>query len=199
MGAAIGRLYALSFCCLLLATEGSKNTEIARRLGIKRGMAATWRSRFAERRVEGLLDEPRPGAAQDDHRRGGGGDHHDTREPRRRTRRTGRPGRWGHEVGLPQSAALRIWRAFGLQPHRQEDLEAFQGSQFVAKVDNVVGLYLNPPERAVVLCVDEKSRARSKRSIAPPHPPDAARHTRASDSRLQALRDLEPVRGARDR
>jgi hypothetical protein len=62
------------------------------------------------------------------------------------------------EVGLTQSAVLRIWRAFGLQPHRQETWKLSKDPQFVVKVRDVVGLYLNPPERAVVLCVDEKSQ-----------------------------------------
>jgi hypothetical protein len=62
------------------------------------------------------------------------------------------------EVGLTQSAVLRIWQAFGLQPHRQEIWKLSKDPQFVAKVRDVVGLYLNPPERAVVLCVDEKVR-----------------------------------------
>jgi hypothetical protein len=62
------------------------------------------------------------------------------------------------EVGLTQSAVHRIWRAFGLQPHRQETWKLSQDPQFVAKVRDVAGLYLDPPERAVVLCVDEKSQ-----------------------------------------
>ncbi len=62
------------------------------------------------------------------------------------------------EVGLTQSAVHRIWKAFGLQPHRTETFKLCRDPQFVAKVCDVVGLYLNPPERAVVLCVDEKSQ-----------------------------------------
>jgi hypothetical protein len=62
------------------------------------------------------------------------------------------------EVGLTQSAVHRIWKAFGLQPHRAETFKLSRDPQFVAKVRDVVGLYLNPPERAVVLCVDEKSQ-----------------------------------------
>ena len=62
------------------------------------------------------------------------------------------------EVGLTQSAVHRIWKAFGLQPHRAETLKLSRDPQFVAKVRDVVGLYLNPPERAVVLFVDEKSQ-----------------------------------------
>jgi transposase len=105
---------------VLLAAEGLKNTEIAERLGIKRATAARWRSRFAEHRLDGLLDEPRPGRPRTI-----------TDEqveeviiktletaPRDATHWSTRS--MAREVGLTQSAVLRIWRAFGLQPHRQE-------------------------------------------------------------------------------
>ena len=71
------------------------------------------------------------------------------------------------EVGLTQSAVLRIWKAFGLQPHRQETWKLSKDPQFIAKVRDVVGLYLNPPERAVVLCVDEKSQIQALDRTAP--------------------------------
>ena len=82
---------------------------------------------------------------------------------------------------------LRIWQAFGLQPHRQETWKLSKDPQFIDKVRDVVGLYLDPPERAVVLCVDEKSQIQALG----PHradPADAARHPRARDPRLQARR-----------
>jgi transposase len=145
---------------VLLAADGLKNTEIAERLGISRNMAMTWRARFAEHRLDGLLDEPRPGrprtitdeqveevvvrtleSAPKD------ATHWSTRSMAR-------------EVGLTQSAVLRIWTAFGLQPHRTETWKLSKDPQFIDKVRDVVGLYLNPPERAVVLCVDEKSQIR---------------------------------------
>ena len=71
------------------------------------------------------------------------------------------------EVGLNQTAVHRIWKAFGLQPHRQDAWKLSKDPQFIEKVRDVVGLYLNPPERAVVLCVDEKSQTRRRRSIGP--------------------------------
>ena len=83
------------------------------------------------------------------------------------TRRTGRRGRWRREVGLTQSAVHRIWKAFGLQPHRQEAWKLSRDPQFVDKVKDVVGLYLDPPERAVVLCVDEKSQIQALDRTAP--------------------------------
>lgn len=74
------------------------------------------------------------------------------------------------EVGLTQSAVLRIWRAFGLQLHRQEAWKLSKDPQFVAKVRDVVGLYLDPPERAVMLCLDEKSQIRALDRTGPTPP-----------------------------
>ena len=74
------------------------------------------------------------------------------------------------EVGLTQSAVHRIWKAFGLQPHRQDAWKLSKDPQFVAKVRDVVGLYLDPPERAVVLCVDEKSQIQALDRTAPIFP-----------------------------
>jgi hypothetical protein len=71
------------------------------------------------------------------------------------------------EVSLTQSAVHRIWKAFGLAPHRQETWKLSKDPQFIDKVRDVVGLYLNPPERAVVLCVDEKSQIQALDRTAP--------------------------------
>src|SRR3954452_14804665 len=105
---------------VLLAADGLKNTEVGERLGIKRGTAATWRARFAEQRLDGLLDEPRPGRP-----RTISDDQVDevivkTLEttPKDATHWSTRS--MAKEVGLTQNAVLRIWHAFGLQPHRQD-------------------------------------------------------------------------------
>src|SRR3954467_3977298 len=143
---------------VLLAADGVRTGEIADRLDVHRNTVAKWRRRFAAERLDGLVDEPRPGqprtitdsmvdevitktleAAPKD------ATHWSTRS-------------MAAEVGLTQSAVHRIWKAFGLQPHRSETFKLSRDPQFVAKVRDVVGLYLNPPERAVVLCVDEKSQ-----------------------------------------
>jgi len=182
---------------VLAAAEGLKNTEIAERLGISRNMATTWRSRFAEHRLDGLLDEPRPGRPRTI-----------TDEqveevivktlettPKDATHWSTRS--MAREVGLTQSAVLRIWKAFGLQPHRQETWKLSRDPQFIAKVRDVVGLYLNPPERAVVLCVDEKSQIQALDRTAPilpllPGTPERATHDykRAGTSSLYAALDL---------
>jgi transposase len=101
------------------------------------------------------------------------------------------------EVGLNQSAVHRIWRAFGLQPHRQETWKLSKDPQFIEKVRDVVGLYLDPPERAVVLCVDEKSQIQALDRTAPilpmlPGTPERATHDykRAGTSSLYAALDI---------
>ncbi len=182
---------------VLLAADGLKNTEIGERLGIKRSTAATWRTRFAEHRLDGLADEPRPG------------------QPRKITdakveevivktlETTPKDAtHWSTrsmaaEVGLNQSAVHRIWKAFGLQPHRQDAWKLSRDPQFIEKVRDVVGLYLNPPERAVVLCVDEKSQIQALDRTAPilpmlPGVPQRATHDykRAGTSSLYAALDI---------
>jgi transposase len=142
---------------VLLAAEGLRNTEIAARLGINRAMAAKWRSRFAEHRLDGLADEPRPGRPRTITDEQVDAVITKTLEstPKDATHWSTRS--MATEVGLTQTAVSRIWRAFGLQPHRQDSFKLSK-DLFVDKVHDVVGLYLNPPERAVVLCVDEKSQ-----------------------------------------
>ena len=101
------------------------------------------------------------------------------------------------EVGLTQTAVHRIWQAFGLQPHRQETWKLSKDPLFVEKVRDVVGLYLDPPERAVVLCVDEKSQIQALDRTAPilpmlPGTPERATHDykRSGTSSLYAALDL---------
>jgi transposase len=188
---------ALRSRIVLLAGEGLNNTEIAARLEIDVKSARKWRNRFAEHRLDGLTDEPRPGqprkitdekveevivktleSAPKD------ATHWSTRSMAR-------------EVGLNQTAVLRIWRAFGLQPHRQQTWKLSRDRQFIEKVRDVVGLYLNPPERAVVLCVDEKSQIQALDRTAPilpmlPGTPERATHDykRSGTSSLYAALDL---------
>jgi transposase len=182
---------------VLRAAEGLKNVEIAERLAVHRPMVTKWRNRFAEHRLDGLTDEPRPGQPRTiiDEK---------VEEvivktlettPRNATHWSTRS--MAREVGLNQSAVQRIWKAFGLQPHRQEAWKLSTDPQFVAKVRDVVGLYLNPPERAVVLCVDEKSQIQALDRTAPilpmlPGTPARATHDykRSGTSSLYAALDL---------
>jgi transposase len=143
---------------VLVAADGRSNQAIARSLRLTPWTVGKWRRRFLAQRLDGLLDEPRPGAPrtitdadvervitltlestpQD-------ATHWSTRSMARRT-------------GMSQSAVSRIWRAFGLQPHRSETFKLSTDPLFIEKVKDIVGMYLDPPEQALVLCVDEKTQ-----------------------------------------
>src|SRR5215207_1672012 len=182
---------------VLAAGDGLKNTEIADRLGVGRPMVTKWRNRFAEQRLDGLLDEPRPGRPRTISDEQVDEVIVKTLEttPKDATHWSTRS--MAKEVGLTQNAVLRIWHAFGLQPHRQETFKLSSDPQFVEKVHDVVGLYLNPPERAVVLCVDEKSQIQALDRTQPilpllPGVPERASHDyrRAGTSSLYAALNL---------
>jgi transposase len=188
---------ALRSRIVLGAAEGLNNTEIAERFGVHRSVAARWRGRFVEHRLDGLTDEPRPGQprtitdAQVEEVIVKTLESTPTDATHWSTRSMAR------EVGLTQSAVHRIWKAFGLQPHRQETWKLSKDPLFVAKVRDVVGLYLNPPERAVVLCVDEKSQIQALDRTAPilpmlPGTPQRATHDyrRSGTSSLYAALDI---------
>jgi transposase len=188
---------ALRSRIVLLAAEGRNNTEIAAELAIKRGTAAKWRSRFVEHRLDGLTDEPRPGRPRTISDEQVEAVIVKTLEttPKDATHWSTRS--MAAEVGLTQSAVLRIWKAFGLQPHRQETWKLSKDPLFVDKVKDVVGLYLDPPERAVVLCVDEKSQIQALDRTAPilpmlPGTPERATHDykRSGTSSLYAALNL---------
>src|SRR4051794_19101938 len=143
---------------VLSVADGLRSGEVAERVGVHRNTVAKWRRRFEAERLDGLLDEPRPGQPRTITDQKVDEVIAKTLEsaPKNATHWSTRS--MASEVGLTQSAVHRIWKAFGLQPHRAETFKLSRDPQFVAKVRDVVGLYLNPPERAVVLCVDEKSQ-----------------------------------------
>ena len=143
---------------VLAAAAGMENQAICVEVGADANTVGKWRRRFAADRLDGLLDEPRPGIP----RKIGDDDIADTI---RRTLETTPDGatHWSlrsmaKAVGYAPSTIHRIWRAFGLQPHRTETFKLSTDTLFVEKVRDIVGLYLSPPERALVLCVDEKSQ-----------------------------------------
>ena len=131
---------------------------IAERLGVTRLTVPTWRKRFAVRRLDGLLDEPRPGAPRTVSDAKVAEVVTATLEslPAGRTHWSTRA--MAKASGVARSTVHRIWRAFSLQPHRSETFKLSTDPLFVEKVRDIVGLYLSPPERALVLCVDEKSQ-----------------------------------------
>jgi transposase len=147
---------ALRARIILACADGGHNTEVAEGLGIFRQTVGRWRSRFIVGGVDGLLDEPRPGAPRKItdaavenvvtltlESKPKDATHWSTRSLAKR-------------AGLSRSSVARIWRAFGLRPHRSESFKLSTDPLLIEKVRDIVGLYLNPPDRAAVLCVDEK-------------------------------------------
>lgn len=149
---------ALRARILLRCAEGFDNRAVAVEMGITGQTVGKWRSRFIEKRLEGLLDEPRPGAPRqirdEDVERVLTVTLEST--PRDATHWSTRS--MAKVSGLSQTAVSRIWRAFALQPHRSETFKLSKDPLFIEKVRDIVGLYLNPPDRALVLCVDEKAQ-----------------------------------------
>lgn len=182
---------------VLLVADGLRNGEVAGRLGVHRNTVTKWRRRFEAERLDGLVDEPRPGQPRTISDQKVDEVITKTLEsaPKDATHWSTRA--MAKETGLNQTAVHRIWRAFGLQPHRAETFKLSKDPQFVAKVRDVVGLYLNPPERAVVLCVDEKSQIQALDRTQPilpmaPGLPERATHDykRHGTSSLYAALDL---------
>ena len=158
---------ALRCRIVLECATGQTNREVSRRLGVSEATVSKWRRRFVARRLEGLHDEPRPGVPRsitdDDvealivatlEQTPTDATHWSTRSMAKAT-------------GMSQSAVSRIWRAFGLKPHLVDSFKLSPDPQFVEKVRDVVGLYLNPPEGALVLCVDEKTQIQALDRTAP--------------------------------
>ena len=171
---------ALRARIILACSEGGQSKVIAERMGLDRETVGKWRRRFMAQRLEGLRDEPRSGTPR-------------TLEDARieavivRTLETLPPDatHWSSRSmakasGVSISSVQRIWRAFGLQPHRLETFKLSTDPDFVAKVRDVVGLYVSPPEHAIVLCVDEKSQIQAldrTQPLLPMRPGQAARRS----------------------
>lgn len=165
---------------ILACAEGHSNTAVAARLQVARPTVGKWRARFVDKRLDGLLDEPRPGAPRvitdaDVERVVARTLETSPRDATHWSTRT-----MAQASGLSQSAISRIWRACGLQPHRTETFKLSQDPLFIEKVRDVVGLYLNPPDKALVLCVDEKAQIQAldrTRPLLPMRPGQVERRT----------------------
>jgi transposase len=174
---------ALALRCriVLECAKGGTNIEVAEHLGVSRATVGKWRLRFLEARLDGLYDEPRPGAP-----RTVSDDHVEQvivktleEAPRDATHWSTRS--MAQATGMSASTVGRIWRAFGLKPHLVDSFKLSPDPQFIEKVRDIVGLYLNPPEGALVLCVDEKSQIQALDRTAPilplrPGLPERATH-----------------------
>jgi transposase len=165
---------------VLACAEGRDNKDVAVELGVTTQTVGKWRRRFLERRLDGLADQPRPGAPRkvtDQDVEAVVTGTLETR-PKRATHWSTRG--MAQDVGLSQSTISRIWRAFGLKPHRADTFKLSNDPFFVEKVRDVVGLYLAPPENAIVLCVDEESQVQAldrTQPLLPMQPGQAERHT----------------------
>ena len=154
---------ALALRCriVLAAASGASNAQVARELGVSLPTVRKWRGRFVERGLDGLVDEPRPG------RPAVIGVEQveqviiDTLESTPQGATHWSRAKMARHSGLSASTIGRIWRAFGLQPHRTEGFKLSNDPLFAEKVYDIVGLYLNPPQAAVVLSVDEKSQVQA--------------------------------------
>jgi transposase len=176
---------------LACAEPGATNAGVARQLKVSRPSVTTWRARFAAHRLDGLVDVPRPGAPRQV------GDEQIeqlialTLEtlPENATHWSTRA--MAQRAGMSQTMVSRIWRAFGLQPHRAETFKLSSDPAFVDKVRDVVGLYMSPPDRALVLCLDEKPQIQAVERTAPSvpmRPGQVERHTH--DYRRHGTTDL---------
>jgi transposase len=164
---------------VLACAEGLDNKAVAKKLRCSKGMVGKWRSRFLQARLEGLYDEPRPGAPRKVT---------DTQveqvviqtlesTPRGETHWSTRG--LAKATGLSRMTISRIWHAFGLQPHRSGTFKLSPDPQLIEKVRDIVGLYMNPPDHAVVFCVDEKSQiqALDRTQLLPLRPGQVERRT----------------------
>jgi transposase len=149
---------ALRSRIILECATGIDSKRVAQQISVTQQTVSKWRNRFAMDRLDGLLDAPRPGAPRtiDDARVDAVIAKTLETVPKNATHWSTR--NMARETGLSQTAVSRIWRAFGLQPHRQETFKLSTDPLFVDKVRDIVGLYLAPPTKALVLCVDEKSQ-----------------------------------------
>lgn len=149
---------ALRARIVLACAQGTPNRAVAQQLRVTKQTVGKWRQRFIDRGPDGLLDEPRPGAPRQI-----GDDIVEAVVAKTLQETPADATHWStrslaRDMKLSQTAVSRIWRAFGLQPHRQETFKLSTDALFVDKVRDIVGLYLAPPTKAVVLCVDEKSQ-----------------------------------------
>jgi transposase len=171
---------ALRSRIVLRCATGMSSTAVARELGVTDQTVCKWRGRFVKKGAAGLLDEPRSGVPRkitDDQVEALIVKTLES-TPRDATHWSTRS--MAAATGLSRPTINRIWRAFGLQPHRTETVKLSPDPQLVEKVRDIVGLYLNPPERALVLCADEKSQIQAldrTQPILPMRPGQAERRT----------------------
>lgn len=179
------RWVALRAKIVLVCAEGASNTAVAAKLRVTPATVGDWRQRFVDRGVDGLFDEPRPGAARtitDDDVEAILVKTLETK-PKGRTHWSTR--RMAKQAGVSHTTVGRIWRTFGLQPHVVESFKISDDPLFVEKVRDIVGLYLNPPQHAVVLSFDEKPQVQALERAQPILPMDFGQPERQTHNYLR--------------
>src|ERR1700690_2116268 len=156
-----GQAMAMRAKIVLGCDEGLSNSAVAKNLQITGATVCKWRERFRVNRLEGLLDEPRPGAPRSITDKQVEAVVTKTLESMPASSTHWSTRLMAKKAGLSQTAVVRIWHAFGLQPHRLENFKLSKDPQFVEKVRDIVGLYMNPPDRAIVLRSEEKSQVQA--------------------------------------
>jgi transposase len=178
---------------VLACAEGEDNSVVAETLAVSKVTVGKWRKRFLDKRLDGLVDEPRPGTPRTI-------TDADVERVVTKTLET-KPKNATHwstrsmaeATGMSQTAIVRIWHASGLQPHRTKTFKLSEDPLFIEKVRDVVGLYMNPPEHAIVLSIDEKSQLQAL-DRTQPAAADGTLAGGAAHARLRALRDHVVVR-----
>jgi transposase len=179
------RRLAFRAALVLACADGATNTAVARRYRTSNQCVCLWRKRFVERRLEGLYDEPRVGGPRTIsdadveqivvktlETKPKGKTHWSTRE-------------MAAKAGVSHTTVGRIWRAFGLKPHVVQTFKVSDDPQFVEKVRDVVGLYMSPPDRAVVFSVDEKSQIQALERAQPVLPMDLGQPERQTHNYIR--------------
>lgn len=181
-GHTVSQALALRSRIVLQCAEGRANQDVAAELGVKEHTVGKWRRRFAASRLDGLTDTPRPNV------------HRKLADERvevviRKTLETLPKGcthwstrKMADNVGVSQSSVTRIWRAFHLKPHRRKKYSISTDDLFTEKVRDIVGLYMNPPDNAVVLCVDEKTQVQALSRLQPVLPMGMGYHEGVTSS-----------------
>ncbi len=186
---------------ILACAAGLENKAVSQELGVHAMTVGKWRRRFLDQRIEGLRDDPRPGTPRtiDDARIEAVITRTPESQPDDATHWSSRG--MARDSGLSISTVQRIWRAFGLKPHRHETFKLSTDPDFVAKVRDVVGLYMAPPDHALVLCVDEKSQIQAldrSQAVFPMRPgqPERRSHDYARHGTTSLFAALDVATGA---
>lgn len=170
---------------VLACAEGLANSEVAARIHTTSGTVGRWRKRFVNDGVDGLFDEPRPGAPRQVSDEDVEAILVKTLETRPKGRTHWSTRKMAEQASVSHTTVGRIWRTFGLQPHLVKSFKISDDPLFVEKVRDIVGLYLNPPDHAIVLSFDEKPQIQALQRAQPVLPMDFGQPERQTHNYLR--------------